>query len=395
MLFNPVRFYGVRVPGLQEMATLLPRRLQEIPGWMQGRIGWQGIVPARAAKMGSIATDKAIAKLGTPAEFYQQLEPDEIAEHIVSMFRPEVPSIVDRTMRRERPGLWQNVPPRAKQAVYARVQEQLPAIVHQITDEIGEHIDQLLDPKLMVIDHFEQNPELAVRIFQDVGKRELRLMVNFGFLFGFLFGIPVAIITHFVTDWWLLPILGVFVGWTTNLLGMYVIFEPTEERKFGPFTMLGLFVRRQDEVADVYAGIIADDVVTLENFGNFLLDGPRGDRTRQMLEQAMGPAIDRAAGPARAAVRVAIGGNEYDSIRESVAHEAASYTMAPFRDPDFSRQQGERIRELFATRTRELPRPDFVEMLRAAFKEDEWMLYLHGAVMGFLGGLIHLGIFGT
>ena len=37
---------------------------------------------------------------------------------------------------------------------------------------------------------------------------------------------------------------------------------------------------------------------------------------------------------------------------------------------------------------------DFVEMLRSAFKEDEWMLYLHGAVMGLAGGFIHLGLFG-
>ena len=395
MLFNPVRFHGFRVPGLQELSTLLPRKLQEIPGIMQGGIGWQGIVPARAAKMGSIAVDKAIAKLGTPAEFYQQLEPDEIAEHIVTMFRPEVPAIVDRTMRREHPGLWQNVPPRAKQAVYTRVQEQLPGIIRQITDEIGLYIDQLLDPKLMVIDHFQRNPALVNRIFRDVGQRELRLMVNFGFLFGFLFGIPVAIIDHFAQQWWLLPILGVIVGWMTNLLGMYVIFEPVEERRIGPFKLHGLFLRRQNEVADVYAGIIADDVVTLENIGNFLLDGPRCDRTRQMLEEAMGPAIDRAAGPARAAVRVAVGTREYDSIRESVAQEAAGYTMTPFRDPDFSRAQSDKIRRLFAERTRELPPRDFVEMLRAAIREDEWMLYLHGAVMGLGGGIIHVLIFGA
>jgi uncharacterized membrane protein YheB (UPF0754 family) len=395
MLFNPVRFHGVRVPGLQELATLLPRKLQEIPGIMQGGIGWQGIVPARAAKMGSISVDKAIAKLGTPAEFYQQLDPDEIADHIVSMFKPEVPAIVDRNMRREHSGLWQNVPPRVKQAVYERVQEQLPDIVGQITDEIGEYIDQLLDPKLMVIDHFERNPALVNRVFKDVGQKELRLMVNFGFLFGFLFGIPVAIIDHFAHQWWLLPILGVIVGWTTNLLGMYVIFEPVDVRRIGPFKLHGLFLRRQAEVADVYAGIIADEVVTLENIGNFLLDGPRGDRTRQMLEEAMGPAIDRAAGPARAAVRVAVGTREYDSIRDSVAQEAVGYTMTPFRDPDFSRHQSEKIRKMFAARTRELPSRDFVEMLRSAIKEDEWMLYLHGAVMGLGGGIIHLLAFGT
>jgi uncharacterized membrane protein YheB (UPF0754 family) len=395
MLFNPVRFHGFRIPGLQELATLLPRKLQEIPGIMQGGVGWQGIVPARAAKMGSISVDKAIAKLGTPGEFYQQLDPDEIADHIVSMFRPEVPAIVDRNMRREHPGLWQNVPPRVKQAVYERVQEQLPGIVGQITDEIGEYIDQLLDPKLMVIDHFERNPALVNRVFKDVGKKELRLMVNFGFLFGFLFGIPVAVIDHFAHQWWLLPILGVIVGWTTNLLGMYVIFEPVEVRRFGPLKLHGLFLRRQAEVADVYAGIIANEVVTLENIGNFLLDGPRGDRTRQMLEEAMGPAIDRAAGPARGAVRVAVGAREYDSIRDSVAHEAVGYTMTPFRDPDFSRHQSDKIRQMFAARTRELPSRDFVEMLRSAFKEDEWMLYLHGAVMGLGGGIIHLLLFGT
>jgi uncharacterized membrane protein YheB (UPF0754 family) len=395
MLFNPVRFYGVTVPGLREVATLLPRKLQEIPGWMEGRLGWQGIVPARAAKMGSIAVDKAIAKLGTPAEFYQQLEPDEIAKKIVEMFGPQVPMIVDDTMRREHPRLWADIPVRGQQAIIDRVTQQLPTIVKQITDEIGEYIDLLLDPKLMVIDHFEKNPALVNKIFKDVGKKELRLMVNFGFLFGFLLGIPVAAITHFVTYWWLLPILGVIVGWTTNLLGMYVIFEPVDPRRFGPIKMHGLFLRRQQEVAEVYAGIIADDVVTLENIGNFLMEGPRSDRTRQMLETAMGPAIDMAAGPARAAVRVAVGTREYDSIRSSVAIEAVGYTLTPFRDPEFSRAQSNRIRTLIAARTKELPSRDFVEMLRSAIKEDEWMLYLHGGVMGLVGGLIHLGIFGT
>ena len=395
MLFNPVRFHGVRIPGLQDLSTLLPRKLQEVPGIMQGGIGWQGIVPARAAKMGSISVDKAIAKLGTAQEFYEQLEPRKVADHLVKLYEPQVPAIVDRTMRRESPELWQNVPPRVKQAVYTRVRAQLPEIVRQMTDEIGTYIDQLLDPKLMVVDHFERHPALVNRIFKDIGQRELRLMVNFGFLFGFLFGIPVAVIDHFAHQWWLLPILGVFVGWMTNLLGMWVIFEPVEVRRIGPFRLHGLFLRRQNEVADVYAGIIADDVVTLENFGNFLLDGPRGDRTRQLLEEAMVPAIDRAVGLARPAVRVAVGTREYDSIRHSFAQETATHAMHGFRDPEFSRQQSERIRELFAARTRELPPQDFVEMLRAAIKEDEWMLYLHGAVMGFGGGIVHLLMFGV
>jgi uncharacterized membrane protein YheB (UPF0754 family) len=394
MLFNPIRFHGARIPGLYEVSKLLPRKLQEIPGIMQGGIGWQGIVPARAAKMGSIASDKAISKLGTPAEFFQELDPEKIADQMAVMFRPRIPEIVDQTMRREQPGLWANVPPQARQALYARVQEQLPGIMHDITDTIASHIDQLLDPKLMVIDHFERNPALVVKVFRDFGARELRLMVNFGFLFGFLFGIPVAAVTHFVTNWWLLPVLGVIVGWTTNLLGMWVIFEPVVPTRVGPFRLHGLFLRRQPQAAEVYARIIAEDVVTMENIGDFLLNGPRGDRTEQMIQEALGPAIDRAAGPLRGAVRVAVGAREYDTITEAFAREGRAYTLTPFQDTEFGRQQSENIRRLIAQRTKELPPQDYVEMIRSAIKEDEWMLYLHGALMGFVGGLIHLGIFG-
>jgi uncharacterized membrane protein YheB (UPF0754 family) len=193
----------------------------------------------------------------------------------------------------------------------------------------------------------------------------------------------------------MLPICGVVVGWTTNLLGMKLIFEPVEPRKVAGITLHGLFLRRQPEVADVYAKLVSDDIVTLGNIGDELLQGPRADRTRQMLETSLRPAVDGAAGRARTAVRVAMGTREYDAIRESVAIEAVDYTMTPLTDPEFNRAQSERVRKLLSERVRELPYSDFVEMLRSAIKEDEWMLYAHGALLGFGAGLVHLAIFGV
>ena len=247
----------------------------------------------------------------------------------------------------------------------------------------------------MVIRHLEANPELANRVFEDVGKKELRLMINFGFIFGFLLGIPVIFIVHLVPEWWMLPICGVVVGWLTNLLGMQLIFEPVEPKQSGPLKMHGLFLRRKDEVADVYSGIIANDIVTLGNIGDHLLYGPRSDRTRKMLEDALRPAVDRATGPLRPAVRVALGGREYDTIRDSVAAEAVEYTVTPFNDPEFNERQGAKIKQLFMSRMESLPYGDFVELLRSAIKEDEWMLYAHGAILGFGAGLLHLAIFGV
>src|SRR5919198_5603425 len=105
MLFYPLRFVGIRVPGLRWLAAILPRKLQQIPGIMHGGVGWQGIIPSRAAKMGSIAVDKGIAKLGTPGDFYERLEPDKIAEHILTTARGDVRDVVERIMEREHPAL--------------------------------------------------------------------------------------------------------------------------------------------------------------------------------------------------------------------------------------------------------------------------------------------------
>jgi uncharacterized membrane protein YheB (UPF0754 family) len=392
MLFYPVHFKGLRAKWLQSLARLLPYKLRQIPGIMVGGIGWQGIVPSRAAKMGSLAVDSGIAKLGTPSEFFRQLDPEEIARHIAEQTRGDIRNLVDEVMQRERPGLWSELPPQIKQLIYQRVEQQLPDIVNDLTRQIAEHVDQLVDVKLMVIKRFD--PELANRIFLDMGRRELKFIQNFGFFFGFALGIPVAALTHFVTAWWMLPILGVIVGYVTNWVALWMIYEPPEWRRYGPIRFKGLFIRRQPEVSEVYARVVADEIITVANFGKELLDGPQSDRTRALIENAMRPAIDRATGPVRPAVRVAIGAREYDAIRESFAHEPVERMMEPLSDPEFSRNQSATMRKLIVERMREMAPDDFAEMLRTATKEDEWLLLLHGAVLGFAGGLVHLALFG-
>jgi uncharacterized membrane protein YheB (UPF0754 family) len=394
MLFNPLEFKGVRVPGMRFFVRLAPRKVQQIPGVMHGGIGWQGIIPSRAAKMGSIAVDKGIAKLGSAADFYQQLEPEKIAEHMVASVGQELRPLVERIMEREHPRLWHDLPPQVREAVHARVRSQLPEIVREITEQIGEHIDQLLDVKLMVIRHLEARPEISNRIFHEVGRRELGFMVNFGFVFAFLLGFPVVLVSEALPYWFVLPILGTFVGWATNLVGISMIFEPVEPRRILGFKVQGLFLRRQNQAADIYSRVISEEVLTLAAIGDELLNGPRSDRTRAMIEDALRPAVDRATGPARSAVRLVMGGKSYDAIRDSVAVEAVEYTMTPLLDPEFNRVQGERIRIMIRDRLRAMSPADFVEMLRTAMKEDEWLLFLHGAVLGFGAGLLHLAIFG-
>ncbi len=396
MLFNPLEFKGFRLPGLQYLAKLAPRKIQQIPGVMHGGVGWQGIIPSRAAKMGSISVDKTIAKIGSAADFYESLDPQELSHHILEMSRDDIRDLVEETMHEEHPRLWRDLPPQVREAVHDRVQAELPGIIDEVVvDRIGGNIDQLLDVKLMVIRHLEERPELSNRMFREVGERELKFIINFGFFFGFACGIPVIFIVHAFPHWWVLPILGTIIGYCTNWLAISMIFEPNEPRRVFGLRWQGLFLKRRDHAAEVYASVVADEIVTVANIGDELINGPSGDRTRRLIENSLRPAVDRAGGQLAPFVRVAIGTREYDRIREDFATGGADYTMTPLQDRDFNEQQAKKLRGLMVERMKELTNPDFAEMLRAGMREDEWLLILHGGVLGFLAGVLHLGIFGV
>ena len=51
------------------------------------------------------------------------------------------------------------------------------------------------------------------------------------------------------------------------------------------------FIRRQRQVADVWARIISERIVSLTNIGYELFNGPRGDRTRKLIENLLRIAI--------------------------------------------------------------------------------------------------------
>jgi uncharacterized membrane protein YheB (UPF0754 family) len=394
MLFKPIRFHGFKLPLLRVLFPILPRRVQVLPLIRyDGYVGWQGIVPSRADKMASISVDKGLAKLGSIADFYRELEPDRIAEHLTNIASTEIREVVEDIMRREYPGLWSDLPPAVREVVHSRVRAQLPRVVKSITDDIGENVDQLIDAKLMVIRYFEAHPQLLNELFMTMGRKELRFMQNFGFYFGFPMGFALVGILHLYPHWYVLPIGGVIIGWIVNYIGIEMIFEPIFPKRWVPWRQ-GLLIKRQSEITDLYARLIADHVITLQNIGDELLTGPRSDRTIQMLEDTLRPAVDSAVGPARAAVRLAIG-TRYERIRDSVASEATTFAPAAFAEPSFNKRQSERIYAFIARQMRAMGPDDFVEMLRSAIKQDEWLLFVHGGALGLFAGFLHLAIFGV
>ncbi len=397
MLFKTVQFHGFRVPGQHVIYPYLPRRVQVLPIYGDGgrRLGWQGMVPSRADKMASIAVDTGLAKLGSVSDFYREMDPDKLAAHFAVLAEQEIDAIIESLMVRENPQLWANLPAPIKDVVRARVHEQLPDVSRELTQKLGENIEQLLDVKQMLIRYFAKHPELLNELFLIMGRKELTFMQNFGFYFGFPMGfVTVAILEFVVREWWVLPICGIIIGWVVNWIGVNLIFWPAVPKWWLPWRQ-GLLLKRQPEITALYAKMIGERVLTLENIGYELLNGPRADRTKSLLEDTLKPSVDRAMGPAQGIVRFAVGSRQYERIKSSMAPEMAALAPVVLQDETINREQARKIEAFVSERMSAMGPEDFVLMLRSAIKQDEWLLFVHGGVLGAFAGLLHLAIFGV
>jgi uncharacterized membrane protein YheB (UPF0754 family) len=109
-----------------------------------------------------------------------------------------------------------------------------------------------------------------------------------------------------------------------------------------------------------------------------------------MIRDAIRPEVDRSVGLAAPIIRMTTGNEQYERLREAFAEESVDQTIDPLQDPEFNAERSEAIEGWMAERVKQLPPEGFVELLRPAFEEDEWMLILLGAVLGFVAGCIQL-----
>jgi uncharacterized membrane protein YheB (UPF0754 family) len=359
--------------------------------------GWQGIIPSKAVKMAGIFVDQTMYKLGKLSEVFEQMDPELIAQHVIRYVEPRLDEYVDDIMQAQSPLIWENTPAMIKNQIYAAVRRDIPRRVEALMHEIGENVEELVDLKEMIVGQLVEDKSLLNRLFLESGAAEFRFIVRSGAYFGFLFGLIQVVVWYLLPAWWVLPVFGLIVGYATNWLALNLIFRPLHPRRVGPFTIQGLFLRRQKEVAAVWCPMVTREVLTLRNIINAMLNGSRAERTAKLIRRHIKPVVDEAVGGGlgKALAQVAVGVEGFAQIKESVGPKALDISGDPFEDRMFNEDRATVVEEALRQRMEAMSSEDFQGLLRPCFQEDELKLILAGAVLGFGAGLAQLAfVFG-
>lgn len=357
-------------------------------GWRFLHLGWQGIVPAKAGKMAGLVVDHALTRLTSLSELFRELQPELLAAHISDHLNRDMVSHIDDVMYRHHPVFWESLPWLVKQRIHARIRRQVPVVVDGIVDELAENIEDLIDLRSMVVRQLSANPALVVRAFREVGASELHFVVRSGLWFGLLFGCVQLAVWLIWPEPWLIPIAGLLVGWVTNWLALNLVFRPLEPVRIGPFRIQGLFLQHKAQVAQRFAALVADEVLTLDNLLQEIMQGPQADRSRAIIRRHLTPVLDN--NLVQAVVQFAIGAEGQAQLRQQVLGHVMSLSLHSLAEPRFHHERSRMIENLLYRRMLAMSNADFQNVLRPAFKEDEWILIALGAALGGVAGVLQM-----
>ncbi|MGH8504512.1 MAG: DUF445 domain-containing protein [Stenotrophobium sp.] len=370
MMFQPIEFIGLQT-------KILGFRI----------FGWQGIVPRKAAIMASIACDTMTTKLIRPADVFDRLDPERIAQEIEKPLLAAVEDITRNVASAYSPGLWEAAPDAVKNMIIHRIQDEAPHIVEQIMVDIKNNIDSVFDLKDMVVSNLLRDKPLLNRIFLEAGHGEFRFIRNSGLFFGFIIGCVQAVTWALTHSPLVMPVFGLFTGWFTDWLALKMVFNPKHPTRYlGLFTWHGLFLKRRQEVSAEYGRLIAAEIVTAKNILAAVLSGPLSDRLFNMVQKQVQKAVDDQAGIAKPFVVFAVGSSKYQAMKKMVATEIMQ--MLPDTMKHVEKYAGEAmdLENLLSGKMKELSIEEFEALLHPAFEQDEWILIAVGAALGFLVG---------
>ena len=354
--------------------------------------GWQGIVPRKAEKMAMISVDLMTNQLIKPAEIFARLDPHRIAKEIEVPMMAASEDIVREVAQQYQPGLWEGMPEFARQKIITRVKAEAPTIVANIMSEVQGNIDKYFDIKHMVITNLLRDKRLLNEIFQKVGRQEFKFFSNAGFYFGFAIGWVQMVCWLAFKQPWMLPAFGGFVGFVSDWIALQMMFRPQMPKKILGFTVQGLFLKSQKEVAADYADIISKQVLTPANMMEELFRGAFADRIMDLIHKNVKAMVDEQTGVVRPLVVYAVGSKTYMEMKSVIAERIMDRMPETMKYVETYAEDAMDVRNTLVERMHGLTPDQFEGMLRPAFKEDEWALITVGAVLGFLVGEMQIHV---
>ncbi|MCA9002426.1 MAG: DUF445 family protein [Planctomycetes bacterium] len=195
--------------------------------------------------------------------------------------------------------------------------------------------------------------------------------------------------------WILIPVLGAWIGYGTNLIAVRMIFRPIKPIYVLGFRIQGLVGRRQAEIARSIGGVVGDHLLNHEDMVAALekadmegvIDGMLEDRLPEVLASLKG-----SLGPMAGMLDMFLTPERIVDLRKMFVRKIMENKESLFSALESALEKGMDVKALVETKVREFPVERLEELILMVAKKELRSIEILGGVLGGLIGLVQVGI---
>jgi uncharacterized membrane protein YheB (UPF0754 family) len=351
-----------------------------------GPIGWQGIVPRRAGKVGSKTIELLTSNLLKPEELLERIDAAEAVEALREPLVQAVDEISRDLAEQIRPGLWDSLPQSARKAIRARIQAQAPRVTENMLNEMKADLGRYVDLQFLAVTTLVRNKDKLVKLMRGVSNDAMAFVRRSGIYFGLGIGFVQMIAWALFKNPWIMPAFGFAVGFISDYIALNMLFRPVQPTKYlGVIQFQGLLHAQRDKITRDYAKILADDLFSPEILLDGVLTGPGSDKLFALAAKEVEASVDAQTGIAGPIVVLAVGTKRYRALKDRVVQivlERLPTTLLQAQDYATGAID---LENTIVEKMNQLTNDQYESILRPVFKDDEPLMI---AIGGILGGVV-------
>ena len=363
MLYRPVEFWGI------------------------GPIGWQGIVPRRAGKVGSKTIQLLTDNLLKPEELLDDFDAGEAIRELREPLIEAIDEIAREIAEHVRPGLWDRLPEAGRAAVIRRIEARAPGIADRILAELRADPGRYVDVQYLAVTTLVRNKEKLNRLMRGLSGTSMTFVRRTGIYFGLCIGFVQMVAWAVFHNPWIMPAFGFAVGFLSDYIALNLLFVPREPKKFlGIFPFQGVAHANRASITRDYARVMAEDLFAPDILFDAILHGPSTDKLFALISKEVHVAIDAESGRATALVSLALGSDRYRTMKNRVVELVLARLPVALDEAHEYAVRALSLEQVLVDKMSQLTNEQFESILRPVFKDDEPLMISVGAVIGGLVG---------
>ncbi len=349
-----------------------------------GPIGWQGIIPRRAGKVGSTTIELLTANLLKPEELLSRIDAKEAVEALREPLAASINDIARDVAEEIRPGLWNSLPEAGRQAILNRIHSQAPRITEKMLNEMQADLSRFVDLQYLSVTTLVRNKEKLNKLMRGLSDDAMAFVRRSGIYFGLIIGTAQMFVWAIFKLPWIMPAFGFGIGLVSDYIALNMLFRPVKPTKYlGFIKFQGLLHAQREKITADYARILSEDLFAPDILFDGILKGPGADKLFSMIAREVEAAIDsEVGGLTGTVVKFAVGTSKYNALKDKIVDlvvERLPDTLLDAQDYAMSQIDLERT---IIEKMNQLSNEEYESILRPVFKDDEPLMIAIGAILG-------------